>query len=687
MFTTHPRARIIALSLWLAGALLAGCQGVTTLPTPRAAEAPTRDAGYPGNGGPLELPEPDPSASTAPAASASTPAAPPARTPTKPSTAGSSAASAAPTADLATIESLDANRLPRRDFVQLAFEYGRSQSAERVARTQPLDAKVGDKQTFNVTSLETNETYTIEATLVFIFDHVLAYVEDGVEVDLNALEQSMRQFNDTIYDRNRDVFGTENAPGVDGDPRLTILNARIAGAGGYFGSRDTMPKSANNFSNEREMFYINVASQVPGSSTYGGTLAHEFQHMIEANVAERPTIWFNEGLSQLAEELNGFGDEISTPPAYLINPDLQLTDWGNSPNESIGHYGAAYLFMSYLYEQYGRQLDLQRLIREGGGDRLELFTELVQPQNPAIKDFGDLYADWSIANLVNDPRYGDGRYAYKRLPNTVEPTALTDKADDTVFQFGSDFYQIDASRQERVLRFDGSDTIGVVEAKPEGAAMWWSNRGDNAESTLSRTLDLRNVQSATLQFRLWYNIEADYDYGFVSVSTDGGQTFTAVAGRYTTTDDPQGYNFGNGYTGVSGGGETPQWVDEQIDLTPYAGKEIVLRFSVVSDDAVTEPGMVIDNVRVPEVNFSDDAEALAEGWTTEGWTRTNNELPQRWEVRLVRVSGRNVTFEPLELDANNVGEYRLAANERGALIVMATTPHTTERASYTITVK
>jgi immune inhibitor A len=110
----------------------------------------------------------------------------------------------------------------------------------------------------------------------------------------------------------------------------------------------------------------------------------------------------------------------------------------------------------------------------------------------------------------------------------------------------------------------------------------------------------------------------------------------------------------------------------------------VLRFSLVTDDAFNKPGMIIDNIRVPEINFSDDAESDSAGWTAAGFARTNNLLPQQWEVRLVRIQGRTVSFEPLQLDAQQRGEYRLEAGERGALIVMATTPHTTERASYTI---
>ena len=678
-YNIRPLATLWTLLL-IAATLLAGCQNIAAIPEAPSVPAPT-------NTTVAASPSVPPTAPTTGVTATATPS-PEATATEEPTAPAALADTPQPTVQpgIATLATLADIELPRRDQVQLAREFGRTQSETRVARTEPLDVKVGDKEVFNVTNVATDRNYTITATLVLALEHVLVYVEDGVELDLKALERSARQFNDEIYPRNRELFGSEWSPGVDGDPRLTILNARIEGAGGYFSGSDEVPKNVNRYSNEREMFYINIDDRQPGTDSYGDVLAHEFQHMIQWNESERPTTWLNEGLSQLAEELNGFEESvISVGPAYLVNPDLQLTAWADNPQDSISHYGASYLFVTYFYEQYGQNLDLKRLIREGAGENLELFAQIAGEQNAAIKDFGDLYADWSIANLINDTRFGEGRYSYKQLPATAALARLGNDVDETVAQFGTDYWELATSDQERILRFDGSDTIGVVNTEPESNAMWWSNRGDSAHSTLTRTLDLRNASSATLQFRLWYDIEADYDYAFVSVSTDGGQTFTTLPGRYTTTEDPQGANWGNGYTGVSGGGEEAEWVDEQIDLSAYAGKEVMLRFSLITDDAFNTPGLVIDNIKIPEINFSDDVESEDAGWSVNGFARTDNRLKQQWEVRLIRISGSKVTFEPLQLDGGNVGEYRLAPNERGALVVMGTTPHTTERASYRIT--
>ena len=102
------------------------------------------------------------------------------------------------------------------------------------------------------------------------------------------------------------------------------------------------------------------------------------------------------------------------------------------------------------------------------------------------------------------------------------------------------------------IAFDGAETVGLTGGQPNsGRAMWWSNRGDDSIETLTRAFDLTGVQQATLEFSTWYELETDYDYGFVTVSTDAGKTWTTLKGQSTTDFDPQGQNFGNGLTGVS----------------------------------------------------------------------------------------------------------------------------------------
>ncbi len=52
----------------------------------------------------------------------------------------------------------------------------------------------------------------------------------------------------------------------------------------------------------------------------------------------------------------------------------------------------------------------------------------------------------------------------------------------------------------------------------------------------------------TLEFWTWYDIEDDWDYAYVEVSTDGGSYFRSIPGNITTTYNPNGNNAGHGIT-------------------------------------------------------------------------------------------------------------------------------------------
>ena len=208
------------------------------------------------------------------------------------------------------------------------------------------------------------------------------------------------------------------------------------------------------------------------------------------------------------------------------------------------------------------------------------------------------------------------------------------------------------------------------------------------DSTLTRTFDLRDAKSATLDFSIWYDIEEGWDYAYVEASTDGGQQWQILPGRHTTEENPVGNAFGPGWSGMSGGGKTPEWVEEQVDLTPFAGKEVQVRFEYVTDDAVNGPGVLLDNFAVPEIGYKDDAEAGAAGWEASGWVQTDNALTQRWLVQLLEVGDGQVTVQRMvvgpdgrgQLSVSNLGDLNEAM-----LVISGLTPVTTEPASYSYT--
>ncbi len=579
-----------------------------------------------------------------------------------------------------------------RDQTALAEAFKGIGDVPDVARTTPLDVKIGDIETFWVADLATNTNYQITAKLRYAGPVVLMYVDTTIEagVDQAALEHSAKQFEQEIYPRDRALFGREASPGVDGDPRLTILNTALRGAGGYFYSSASVVKAANPYSNEREMFVISVGSGSFGSPWYELTLAHEFQHMIEYNVARRSPLWFNEGMSTLAQDLNGFIEQ-GLPHAYLSDPDLQLTTFSQGsldPAKFEGHYGASQLFLRYFQEQYAGEGGLAELIKADAGNNLEAFTPIAARKRSDIKSFADIYADWAVANVLNNPAVADGRYAYQLLPDRAAMHELQPDESTTVSQFGVDYYG--ELQGPLTINFDGADRVGLTGTRPqEGRLAWWSNRGDDSVETLTRAFDLSGVQQAALQFSAWYELELNFDYAFVSASEDGGKTWKALKATTSTDLDPQGHNYGNGLTGVSGApnvetdkGVRGKWLDEQVDLSPFAGKNIQLRFWVVNDDGYNASGLLIDNIRIPELQYADSAEDGDGGWQAQGFVRTTGELPQSWALRLIRVSNGATSVEQPPVDPQGRATVQLGASERGVLAVIATTPSTTEAASY-----
>jgi hypothetical protein len=248
-----------------------------------------------------------------------------------------------------------------------------------------------------------------------------------------------------------------------------------------------------------------------------------------------------------------------------------------------------------------------------------------------------------MANLLNNPKVGDGRFAYPRLltslpsPATVPAVVSGEWQDVAVSQWGATYLDLTgAGRYQFALSCPSTVSISPVAAH-SGQWMWWSNRGDSGDMRLTHAFDLTRVKQASLSFWLWYAIEKDWDYGYVEVSTDGGATWTAVATQGTTPAGGHHNPYGPAYTGFSGGADDSThavWERQTVDLTPYAGKPILVRFEYLTDDETTETGMLIDDLAIPEIGYHSDVETGQDGWQAEGWARIDNVLPQSYVIQL-----------------------------------------------------
>ena len=110
-----------------------------------------------------------------------------------------------------------------------------------------------------------------------------------------------------------------------------------------------------------------------------------------------------------------------------------------------------------------------------------------------------------------------------------------------------------------------------------------------------------------------YEIEVDWDYAYVEVSTDG-TAWTPVSTSASTTTNPNGSNDGFGITGFSNG-----WGPLTASLNDYAGQEIQVRFRMENDAAVTELGFLVDDIALPDGSVM-DVDGGVGGWELDGFS-------------------------------------------------------------------
>jgi len=181
----------------------------------------------------------------------------------------------------------------------------------------------------------------------------------------------------------------------------------------------------------------------------------------------------------------------------------------------------------------------------------------------------------------------------------------------------------------------------------------------------------------------------------VLASTDGGTRWQVLHGPGAEDANPTGNAIGPGYSGKSGvsNGQRgdPTWIGEMIDLTPFVGSEVLIRFEYVTDQGYNARGALVDDVEVPEIEFRDDAETDGD-WTAEGFLRTDNVIPQTWSLQLVeqRRDGQT-SMRPLRTDADGRVVERLTSLggqvQRAVLVVSGLAPRTIETAPFQVTLR
>ncbi|UOQ46963.1 immune inhibitor A [Gracilibacillus caseinilyticus] len=406
-------------------------------------------------------------------------------------------------------------------------------------------------------------------------------------------------------------------------------------------------------------------------STFFATTIHELQHLIHADNDGAEESWLNEGMSTFSEYLGGYGHDAGSINFYLDHPENSLVNWDEHVSaetgpETIADYGQVYLFTLFMNEQFGQEFirDLAKNTSQG----LTSVNEVLKAYG-SRKDFTDVYQDFITTLAIDDDKYNFASIDLRNLPVDDEGTprgitvdyekALTYEKDG-VPAWGGDFKTLDFDEKIDTIHFDGVDfrsTPWTSVDDPLGSEekVLWGGKADEADNELIFEADLTSLSTATLQFDQLIDIEEQWDFGVVQVSTDDGETWESLANENTRSDVvEEGYpKIKENVPGFTGHSEN--WQQESFDLSAYSGQEILISFRYLTDWGTTNNGWYIDNIAIPEIDYYQDGastdpftsfQELTETYVNYTVTFINErELKNKKKYKVITVDPFNVTDE------------------------------------------
>ena len=243
--------------------------------------------------------------------------------------------------------------------------------------------------------------------------------------------------------------------------------------------------------------------------------------------------------------------------------------------------------------------------------------------------FRSVFADWMVANLLDAD---EGEFGYAGLDVEASITRTLRVGDEgeivSLPQYGIDYVEVKGIDKGAMIQFEADGVTPILPDEPPDGGCWWTNRGDDTSTTLTRSVTVPTVGSVSttpdLTFNLWHDIEEDWDYLYIQVSADDGETWDVLPAKGTTDANPLGNSYGHGYTGAEG------WKEVVVPLADYGGQEVKLRFHYVTDDAIHGIGACLGDVAL---SWEDDS--APNRWEPDGFVRINNRVQQEWIVWVI----------------------------------------------------
>ena len=292
---------------------------------------------------------------------------------------------------------------------------------------------------------------------------------------------------------------------------------------------------------------------------------------------------------------------------------------------------------SVISHEYGHSLGLPDFYSSSGRETYGDWNLMATDKSQNMDAYSRQELGWVVPEVLDssrtetdipDSKTDIGSITWQTPDGT--PYTLTDGVDGTV-----------RNSQMYVARLPGRQLLDDnVFSSGEGASpkhLWWSGSGNdyNCTPVAGSNLDISIPElktftnpdaEVTLSFKSRWDIEWDYDFGFVMTTVDGGANYTSnesLEGYTTGTNTvppAQSHSgcqdtYSNGLTGSSGSYEggpatvaadrtqnnypEPVFLTDSYDISELAGEDRgALRFSYATDPGLARPGWFIDDVKV-----------------------------------------------------------------------------------------
>ena len=312
---------------------------------------------------------------------------------------------------------------------------------------------------------------------------------------------------------------------------------------------------------------------------------------------------------------------------------------------------------SVISHEYGHSLGLPDFYSLGGRETYGDWNLMATDKSQNMDAYSRQELGWVVPQQLEagtdesvtgwtDSKQDTGTIRWQQPDGT--PYTLRDGADGTVRNSLMYAAKLPGRQLVDPAKFDTGDTATKTHAWFSGSGNDFGcaadGGGHNLDLALPGATELPPGSTIQLDLKSLWDIEWDYDYGYVLTSTDGGDTFTSNASEndYTTPNAgiPGNANmnacqetYDNGLTGTSGSyanrtepvdrvaGNYPEsvFLSDRYDISELAGVEVpVLRFSYATDPGLARPGWFIDDVKVTATTPTGEKVLLETDFETTG---------------------------------------------------------------------